>query len=101
MRQLERELRQLMAEGKVAVAGGITDEGVAVIRFQDGSEMPLPGVQWGPYLESEREIAAAATFARLMVVAGLSDNGEALDAVRNIPFDWVGDVFPNPLRTLK
>lgn len=73
---------------------------VAVIRFDDDSEMALPGVQWGPYLESEREIAAAATFARLVRVAGLADDGEALDAVYNIPHDWVGDVFPNPVRSL-
>ena len=46
MRKLELELRRLMAEGKTPVASGITEEGMAVIRFADDSEMPLPGVQW-------------------------------------------------------
>lgn len=98
MLKSEIELRQLMAEGKVPATAGITPEGEAAIRFECGKTLILRDVEWGPFLETEGEIAASAAFARLVVVAGLASKGEALSAVRSIPPDWVGDVFPNPLK---
>lgn len=98
MHKLERELLLMMESGQKPVTAGITASGVAAVQFKGGGELLLPDVEWGPYLETEGEIAAAALFARLVAVAGLASTREALDAVKNIPPDWVGGVFPNPWR---